>query len=65
MYVCVCTIYNFVYRGNYQKNQLKELKAGNSKESKIRRGFLLFVMNFFEQFVKLSPYRTIIIFLNR
>ena len=62
--MCVCTIYNFIYRGNYQKNQLKELKAVKSKESKIRRGFLLFVIIFFEQFVKLSPYRTIIIFLN-
>ena len=53
---------NLVYRGNYQKNQLKELKAVNSKESKIRRGLLLFIMNFFEQFIKLSTYKTIIIF---
>ena len=39
----MCIMCNLVYRGNYQKNQLKELKAVNSKESKIRRGLLLFV----------------------
>ena len=49
--MCVCIICNLVYGGNYQKNQLKELKAVDSKESKMRRGLLLFVMNFFEQFI--------------
>ena len=52
--MCVCIICNLVYGGNYQKNQLKELKAVDSKESKMRRGLLLFVMNFFDEIAQVA-----------